>query len=71
MVRMHQICHSTIHSRYGETELARRLSDIESLRADPEIVRFIAWVRKRPDDFHARTRTSRPRREERQDAKRR
>ena len=31
-VLLHQICHSAIHARYSETELARRLSDIESLR---------------------------------------
>ena len=55
-VRLHQICHSAIHARYSEAELARRLADVESLRADPEIARFIDWVAGKPDDFHAPTR---------------
>ena len=58
-VGLHQICHSAIHARYTEAEIARRLSDIGSLQEDPEIARFVAWVRTKPDDFHARTRTTR------------
>lgn len=61
-VRLHQICHSAIHARYSEAEIARRLADVEALRGDPEIVRFIAWVRTKPDDFHAATRMTRDRR---------
>jgi 5-methylcytosine-specific restriction protein A len=59
--RLHQICHSAIHARFTEAELARHLSDIESLRADPEIARFLAWVRTKPDNFHARTRRAKSR----------
>jgi 5-methylcytosine-specific restriction enzyme A len=44
-VRLHQICHSAIHARYSEAEIAKRLADVEALRADPEIARFLAWVR--------------------------
>lgn len=62
-VQLHQICHSAIHARHSEAELARRLSDVESLRAEPEIARFLAWVRTKPDDFHAATRMTRTRRE--------
>ena len=61
-VRLHQICHSTIHSRYSEAEIARRLADPQSLRADPELARFIAWVSTKPPDFHAPTRRPRERR---------
>lgn len=60
-VRLHQICHSAIHARYTEAEIARRLADPASLRADPELSRFVAWVRTKPDNFHAPTRTSRGR----------
>lgn len=63
--RLHQICHSAIHARFTEAEIARRLSDIESLRAEPEIARFLAWVRTRPDGFHAPTRQARSRRAKR------
>ncbi len=65
-VRLHQICHSAIHARYSEAEIARRLADIDALRADPEIARFLAWVRTKPDDFHAATRMTRGRRDARQ-----
>jgi hypothetical protein len=58
-VLLHQICHNAIHARFNEAELARRLSDIPSLRAEPEIARFLDWVRNKPPDFHAPTRRSR------------
>ncbi len=55
-VRLHQVCHSAIHARYTEAEIARHLADVASLRADPELARFVAWVRTKPPDFHAPTR---------------
>lgn len=58
-VRLHQVCHSAIHARYTEAEIARVLASPEALRADPELARFVAWVRKKPDDFHAPTRRAR------------
>ena len=61
-VRLHQICHSAIHARYSEAEIARRLADVEALRADPEIARFLDWVRGKPDDFYVPTRRTRERR---------
>jgi len=64
-VHLHQICHNAIHARYSEAELARRLADVESLRADPEIAHFVAWVKTKPDDFHAPTRATRSLREAR------
>ncbi|MGF3022936.1 restriction endonuclease [Methylobacterium aquaticum] len=64
-VQLHQICHSAIHARHSEAELAHRLSDVESLRAEPEIARFLAWVCTKPDDFHTATRMTRNRRESR------
>ena len=54
-VRLHQICHTTIHATLTETQLARDYADIDALRAHPQIARFIAWVRERPPEFHART----------------
>lgn len=65
-VRLHQVCHAAIHARHSEAELARRLADVASLRADPEIARFLAWVRTKPDDFHAPTRATRARRSARE-----
>lgn len=53
---VHPICHRKIHSVLTERELARSYSTPEALRAHPEIARFVNWVRKRPPDFHRRTR---------------
>ncbi|MCW6511084.1 restriction endonuclease [Lichenifustis flavocetrariae] len=55
-VILHQICHSAIHARFSETELARRLNTIETLRAEPALAEFLDWVRTKPCDFHAPTR---------------
>ena len=66
-VRLHQICHSAIHARFSETELAKRLTDVESLKADPEIAAFIAWVQTKPPGFHAPTRMTKRRREDRKE----
>ena len=54
-VRLHQICHSAIHARFKESEIARRLSHVEDLRADPEMSAFLRWIHDKPDGFHART----------------
>ena len=48
---------------YSEADLARRLADVERLKAEPELAAFIAWVRTKPDDFHAPTRQTRRRRD--------
>ena len=34
-VRLHQICHSAIHARYSEAEIAKRLADVAALRRSP------------------------------------
>lgn len=60
-VRLHHICHSAIHARFSETELATRLADVESLRCDPELAQFIAWVKTKPPGFHAPTRMTKER----------
>ena len=61
-VHLHQVCHSAIHARFSEAEIARRLADVDSLKAEPALAEFLAWVRTKPDDFHAPTRTTRERR---------
>lgn len=66
-VRLHQICHSAIHARFSETELAKRLADVEALRTDPELAEFIAWVKTKPPAFHAPTRMTKERRTARKD----
>ncbi|MDZ7709800.1 MAG: HNH endonuclease [Roseovarius sp.] len=54
VVRLHQICHNEIHATLTEAELARGYHTIEALRAHPRLARFIAWVARRPPEFHSR-----------------
>ncbi len=61
-VLLHQVCHSAIHARFSEADLARRLHDVDSLRQDPAMADFLAWISTKPDDFHARTASVRDRR---------
>jgi hypothetical protein len=60
-VLLHDVCHSAIHARFTEAELARRLFTTEALRNDPELVDFVAWVRTKPADFHVNTRSAKTR----------
>ena len=60
-VRLHQICHSAVHARFTEAELARRLSAPDALRAEPRLAEFLDWVASKPPDFHAPTRAARSR----------
>ena len=58
-VVLHRICHRQVHALLNETELERRYSTIESLKSHPELARFLAWVKGKPDDFFERVRKSR------------
>lgn len=70
-VLLHQICHSALHARFSEADLARRLNTVEALRSEPELHAFLAWVRGKPGDFHAPTRQTGARSGARRDAGRR
>lgn len=61
-VLLHQLCHNEIHRALTEAELARSYYTPELLRAHPQLAKFIAWVAKRPPDFHAKSSRSRRRR---------
>ncbi|HVO43248.1 MAG TPA: HNH endonuclease [Aggregatilineales bacterium] len=54
-------CHRTLHRFFTSRTLAKDLSSIEALRRDPEIARYLAWVRTQPDRA-IRARTSKKRR---------
>lgn len=55
---LHRICHRQIHAWFTESELERLHHHVEALRSHPEMARFLEWVRRKPDDFHERTRKS-------------
>ncbi|UPG72344.1 hypothetical protein MVG78_17870 [Roseomonas gilardii subsp. gilardii] len=58
-MRLHQICHSAIHARFGEAELARHFASPEALRGEPRLADFLRWIAGKPPDFHAPTRIPR------------
>lgn len=57
-VLLHRICHRQIHALLSEVELARQYPSIEALSTHPELARFVAWVRRKPESFFQRTRKS-------------
>lgn len=52
---IHPICHKVLHVNFTNKQLEAIGSDIELLRADPEIKRFLDWVVLKPADFNAPT----------------
>jgi hypothetical protein len=43
-----QPCHSQIHALYTEKELGWNFNTIELLKAQPDVIKWIEWVRERP-----------------------
>jgi hypothetical protein len=42
-------CHKTLHSFFHNATLSKELHSLEALRAQEDIARYLAWVRKQPD----------------------
>ncbi len=55
-VPLHPVCHLTLHASLTNKELERIGADVAALRDQPDVARFLAWVAKKPPDFHAPTR---------------
>ena len=51
---LHRICHRQIHALLSENELAKHFNTAEALRAHPEMQKFIAWIKTKPDHFAER-----------------
>jgi hypothetical protein len=49
VVLLCQPCHKTLHSFFTNETLLKELHTIEQLRAEPEIARYLSWVRKQRD----------------------
>ncbi|MDX2099266.1 MAG: HNH endonuclease [Leptolyngbyaceae cyanobacterium bins.59] len=47
-------CHRQIHSLFNNTRLANELDSPEKLKAEPQMERFIAWVRKQKPEKKVR-----------------
>jgi hypothetical protein len=55
---LHRICHKQIHALFTETELAQQYHHAQILREHPEMVKFIQWVKNKPNAFYEKTRKS-------------
>ena len=44
-------CHKQLHALFSEKELERRLHDLATLRAEPAVQNFVAWLSKKPPGF--------------------
>ena len=55
---LHRICHRQIHALFTETELATQFNTAASLKEHPEMMKFIKWVKNKPDGFYERVRKS-------------
>jgi 5-methylcytosine-specific restriction enzyme A len=42
-------CHRQLHALFTNHTLAEQLDSLESLKADPEVQSYLAWIRKQPD----------------------
>lgn len=52
---LHRICHRQIHALFTETQLARELNTAEAIKEQPEIQKFIDWVKTKPNHFYQRS----------------
>ena len=52
-------CHRQIHVLYDNGRLARELNHLERLKDDPEMRRFLAWVRKQDPNRRIKARRAR------------
>lgn len=43
-------CHATVHATLTEKQLEESFNTLQTLSSQPEIARFVGWVRKQPVD---------------------
>ncbi|QWE08190.1 HNH endonuclease [Polynucleobacter ibericus] len=55
---LHRICHKQIHALFTETELAQQYHHAQILREHPEMMKFIQWIKSKPNAFYEKTRKS-------------
>lgn len=45
-----QPCHATVHAHLTEAELEAAYNTVDALAQQPDIAKFVRWVRKQPTD---------------------
>jgi 5-methylcytosine-specific restriction endonuclease McrA len=49
-------CHRHVHATIDNKRLEREFNTVEALASHPEIARFVAWIRRKPDGTRVPTR---------------
>ena len=47
-------CHRQIHSLFNNTQLSQKLNSLEKLKNEPQMEKFISWVKKQNPSRHVR-----------------
>lgn len=58
-------CHKQIHALYTNEELALRLHTIPLLQDDPQIKKYLAWIKKQPSSKLSKVKKSKERKKKR------
>ena len=51
-IYIHKICHQKIHATYSEQELYHTYHTPDLICDNPEMIKFIKWITKKPLDFY-------------------
>ena len=55
-VELCQPCHDQVHTICFTKELERQYDTVEKLALHPEIIKFVAWIKEKPDGVRAAVR---------------
>jgi 5-methylcytosine-specific restriction endonuclease McrA len=48
---LHTACHRQIHAVLSNRELETRYNTVEALLTQPDILKFVTWIKTKPNDF--------------------
>lgn len=54
-IKLHRICHNTVHIVFTERELAKHYHTVERIKSHPIIINFIQWVGNKPIDYFVKS----------------
>ncbi len=57
-VLLHKVCHDQIHAVFTNAQLAKTFSTIEAILENPEIQKFVAWIKNKPAGFSSSAKES-------------
>ena len=64
-VKLHKICHDTLHRTFTEREMQKYYNTIGRLMEHEKIQAFVTWVKKQPNDYYSKTKETKDRKRNR------